>query len=106
MISKQPQNFRRSKVPFWLLTSLASHCCLLLLLVFVDIDRQRIEDETRMETEKIREQSIADGEVSVARANAEVAVMMAKGELEVAKNVTKGDKGMLLCTSCRDAFVQ
>lgn len=56
---------------------------------------QRIEDETRMETEKIREQSVADGEVDVAKTKAEIDVLVAEGDLEVAKNVTKGEKGRL-----------
>jgi len=55
---------------------------------------QRIEDETRMETEKIREQSIADGEVDIAKTKAEIDVLLAEGELDVAKNIAKGEKAI------------
>ena len=50
---------------------------------------QRIKDETRMKTEKIREQSIANGEVDIAKTKADIDVLLAEGELDVDKNIAK-----------------
>ena len=61
---------------------------------------QRIKDKTRMETEKIREQSIANGEMDIAKTKAEIDVLMAEGELDSAKNIAKGEKGMLQFHLC------
>ena len=61
---------------------------------------QRIKDNTRMETEKIREQYIANGEVDIAKTKAEIDVLLAEGELDVAKNIAKGEKGTLQFHLC------
>jgi len=53
---------------------------------------QRIQDETKLETEKLREQSVADSNVEVAKAKAEVDVIYADGHLESAKNIAKAEK--------------
>ena len=54
---------------------------------------QRMEDDTKLETERIREQSVADSEVLVAKARAEADIILARGELDVAKIASKGDRG-------------
>lgn len=54
---------------------------------------QRIEDETKLETERIREQSKADSEILLGVMKAEVDVILARGELDIAKTLSKGDKG-------------
>eukprot|EP00970_Alexandrium_tamarense_P002678 scaffold376_cov199-Alexandrium_tamarense.AAC.2 len=56
---------------------------------------QRIQDETKLETERIREQSVAESAIELAKARAEVDVILANGELEAAKNSAIGDKGTL-----------
>ena len=61
---------------------------------------QRIKVKTRMETEKIREQSIANGEMDIAKTKAELDVLLVEGELDVAKNIAKGEKGMLQFHLC------
>ncbi len=55
---------------------------------------QRIADESRLETEKIRVQSKAHGDMELAKVESDVSVMLAKGELEVAKNVAKAEKSL------------
>lgn len=52
---------------------------------------QRIADESKLETEKIRVQSKAYGDIELAKAESDVNVLLAKGELEVAKNVAKAE---------------
>ncbi|KAL7469551.1 hypothetical protein ACHAXS_009804 [Conticribra weissflogii] len=53
---------------------------------------QRILDETKLETERLREQSVADSNVEVAKAKAEVDVIYADAELEAAKNIANAER--------------
>ena len=55
---------------------------------------QRIADESKLETEKIRVQSKAHGDMELAKVESDVSVIMAKGELEVAKNVAKAENSL------------
>lgn len=63
-----------------------------LVTVENNMTMQRLVDENKLETEKIRIQSKAHGTMELAKVESDTRIMLAKCELEVAKNVVQAEK--------------